>query len=256
VLRLIPLPVPSSGCINRRDCVTTPLLLRWQPYIANIPCLVFLLPQMSACTLTSNIIRAVSVVSMSKGLSLVKCWLTIVTALLISSSLSAAERVVDFSFVTHHEAQNIYAKEERLQDYRLALGTYKKRRSQWLPEDSRHLTGKLKSQTLEFSKSHNAAEIFEFYRRQLLPQQTSTLFSCEARGCGSSNVWANNHFKIYQLYGLDQFQFYGVYQWQLKPDGPIHYITLYTVKRGNDRVYAQTDVFLPDEPTASPRLNQ
>jgi hypothetical protein len=171
----------------------------------------------------------------------VKSWLIIVTVF-----FSSALQATDFSFVIHHEAQEIYVKEERLQDYRLALGTYKKIRSRWLPEDSRRLTGKLKSRTLELSKNYNAAEVFNFYRRQLLPQQTSTLFFCEARNCGSSNVWANNHFKIYQLYGLDRFQFYGVYQWQLKPDSPAHYITLYTVRRGNGRVYAQIDVFLPD----------
>jgi hypothetical protein len=169
-------------------------------------------------------------------------WLMVVVAL-FSSSLWAA----DLFFDIHDQARVLYVTEKRLENYTLALGTYRKTRNRWHPEESLHLAGKLKSRTLELSENYDAAEVFEFYRRQLLPQKTSVLFFCESRDCGSSNAWANNHFNIRQLYGLDQFQFYGVYQWRLEPDSPIHYITLYTVRRGNGRVCAQIDVFLPDD---------
>ena len=170
-----------------------------------------------------------------------KFW-PIVLAALASDSLLA----IDFSFITHREGRPLYAVAEQRQDYVVALDIYKKTQNRWRPQDSRRLAGQLQRQTVALPRDHDTAEVFNFYRRQLLPQHTSTLFFCRARDCGNSSVWANNHFNIRQLYGLDQFQFYGVYQWQLKPDSTIYYITLYTVRRGNGRIYAQVDVFLPD----------
>ena len=161
----------------------------------------------------------------------------------------------DFSFIIQDQAQIIAVEERKLSNYRLALGTYKKTRNRWQPENSRRLSGDLTSYTLTLPDVYNAMEVFDFYRQQLSSGQTSILFFCESRDCGSSNVWANNHFNKRQLYGLDRFQFYGVYQWQLDADSPIHYITLYAVRRGNDRVYAQLEVFLPDninEPLPEP----
>ena len=181
-----------------------------------------------------------------------KCWFVAV-AIFCSGSLWAT----DLSFDIHDQAYTIHAKEKKLENYRLALGIYKKTRNRWQPESSRRLAGKLNSQTIELSENYDPEEVFNFYRKQLLPQQTSILFSCKSRDCGSSNVWANNHFGIRQLYGLDQFQFYGVYQWQLEPDSPTHYITLYTVRRGNNRVYAQIDIFIPDDVVdRAPALSQ
>ena len=118
-----------------------------------------------------------------KGLFIVRFWLII---LVTCSGVSSW--AVDFPFVTHDQAKTIYLTEKKLQDYRLALGIYKKVRNRWQPEDGRRLKGKLRSQTLELPEDYSSAEAFSFYRRQLLPSQTSTLFLCEARDCGSSNA--------------------------------------------------------------------
>ena len=179
---------------------------------------------------------------LGKGLFNVRRWF-IVVALFFSHMLWASS----FPLVIHHQADTIYSEEKTLQRYSLALGIYKKIDNRWQPEESLRLkAGKLTRYTLTLDENYSAEEVFAFYHQQLPAQQVSTLFTCEGRDCGSSNVWANNHFKIRQLYGLDQFQFYGVYQWQSESTSPVHYITLYAVRRGNGRIYTQIDIFSPD----------
>ena len=182
------------------------------------------------------------------GRPIVKYWLVAVT--LFFSHYPLAN---DFPFKIHDEADVIYTRDKRLENYQLALGIYKKVRNRWQPEKGFKLSGKLKGQTLELSESYDPKEVFNFYLRQLPSQLTTTLFFCESRDCGDSSVWANSHFNVRQLYGLDRFQFYGVYQSRLKIDSQIRYITLYTVRRGNNRVYAHIDIFLPDSAESNPR---
>lgn len=179
---------------------------------------------------------------------MVRYWLVAVT--LFFSHYSLAN---DFPFNIHDEADVIYTRDKRLENYQLALGIYKKVGNRWQPEKGLRLSGTLKGQTIELSENYDPEEVFNFYLRQLTPQSTATLFFCESRACGESSVWANNHFNVRQLYGLDRFQFYGVYQSRLKTDSQIHYITLYTVRRGNNRVYAHIDIFLPDSAEGNSR---
>src|SRR5690606_22768606 len=89
---------------------------------------------------------------------------------------------------------------------------------------------------------------FDFYRQQLQEFNRRELFSCQARACGASNSWANNHFKILQLYGLDQFQQLAVFE--VSDDTASYYVTLYSVQRGNRRVYVQLDVLQADQNSA------
>ena len=159
----------------------------------------------------------------------------------------------DFPFNIHDEADVIYTRDKRLENYQLALGIYKKVRNRWQPEKGARLSGKLKGQTVELPESYDLEEVFDFYQRQLTSQSTTTLFFCESRDCGNSSVWANSHFNVRQLYGLDRFQFYGVYQLRFGADSQIHYVTLYTVRRGNNRIYAHIDIFLPDAAESNPK---
>jgi len=157
--------------------------------------------------------------------------------LILFSTLSYGK---EFPFFPFDQARIIEQEERQVLSYRLALGPYLKLQSRWQPEISKRLKGYLHRQTHELPAGFDESEIFQFYRDQL-PENKQVLFECKRRDCGESNNWANDHFRIKQLYGLDQYQFYGVYQ-----VGDRQYITLYTVRRGNRRVYTQIESLIAD----------
>lgn len=136
--------------------------------------------------------------------------------------------------------------------YLLALSTYKKLGGTWTAEREQRLRGDVLRRTLELPADFSAREGFVFYENQLTQHRSRELFACEERACGGSINWANNHFNIIQLYGLDQFQYYSVYE--LVRDEVVYYASLYAVRRGNRRVYVQLDlVKLPE--TERPSLS-
>ena len=126
-------------------------------------------------------------------------------------------------------------------DYLLALGAYRKINDIWQADRSQRLSGDLERTTLELPADRNAEDGFRFYREQLDKYNLRELFHCRARDCGTSNSWANNHFKIIQLYGLDQFQFYGAYEITNADEKPF-YVVLYAVVRGNKRAFVQLEI--------------
>lgn len=131
-------------------------------------------------------------------------------------------------------------------DYLLALGSYKKVDSNWIVDRSQRLSGVLERVTLELPADHNAENGFNFYKEQLEKYNLRELFHCKARDCGTSNSWANNHFKIIQLYGLDQYQHYAAYEITSANENPF-YVVLYAVVRGNKRAYVQMEILQVDK---------
>ncbi len=127
-----------------------------------------------------------------------------------------------------------------VEDYSIALGEMKKVRDIWGPEREKRLSGQLHRITMQIPEGHRQSEVFEFYQRKMRNLNARILFECEARGCGSSNAWANAHFEDKLLYGLDDQQTYGVYE-VVDDKGLLNYVSVYTVARGNRRVYAHTE---------------
>ena len=127
--------------------------------------------------------------------------------------------------------------------YRLALGPYKKRDNRWQADVTQRIKGALIRETYELPRGTDEQEAFGFYRQQVLSADplATILYECARRRCGDSNNWANDHFRIKQLYGLDHNQFYGVYQQGKR------FISLYVVRRGNRRVYLHIDQVLISE---------
>lgn len=147
------------------------------------------------------------------------------------------------------DARVVFKSQERLSDYRLALGSYRKTQDAWQPVRQQRLSGQLTRYTLELPPNHSELAGFEFYREQLNDLRHRELFSCHARDCGASNTWANNHFKIIQLYGLDQYQHYAALE--VLTDSPTpYYVSIYSVRRGNKRVYVQVDILHSDKARA------
>lgn len=147
-------------------------------------------------------------------------------------------------------ARTMVEERQEKTEYTLAFGSYKKIGGNWVVDERQRVQGKLVRKTLELPSDYTAREGFDFYREQLQRFRVRELFSCSGRECGSSINWANNHFGVIQLYGLDQYQYYGVYEVLTENQVP-YYVTLYSVLRGNRRVYLQLDIVQPTDQSAA-----
>ena len=127
---------------------------------------------------------------------------------------------------------------QKVDDYVLALANYKKSDDRWLPEKYIRLQGQLTRFTVELPRDYDIEQVFTSYRQQI-PKDAKLLFYCEKRQCGESNNWANDHFGVKQLYGLNSSQYLAVYEYKQ----PKHsmYISVYGVLRGNRRLYLQLE---------------
>jgi len=159
------------------------------------------------------------------------------------------------SFDSYPNATEMYDTEVQTDDYLLTLGALKKINNIWRAENERRLQGALRRTTWELPSGHRAEEGHEHYLTQLQALgnteggRLEQLFVCRARGCGSSNSWANNRFNVKQLYGLDRFQRYDAYR--LVHQQVVYYVALYSVRRGNKRAYTHLEVLRSDESAVS-----
>ncbi|MBX2808658.1 MAG: DUF4892 domain-containing protein [Cellvibrionaceae bacterium] len=159
-------------------------------------------------------------------------WLCLLPASLIADQ--------GLQFIAHDEARLLAQGAAVRRNYLVALGPYEKRDNRWQPEASVRLSGVLTRYTYEIPAVYDEQAVFAFYRQQL-PEGGETLYECRRMHCGNSNNWANDHFRIKQLYGLDYHQFYGVYRLATGDT-----VTLYSVRRGNRRIYAHIDHLRPE----------
>lgn len=88
---------------------------------------------------------------------------------------------------------------------------------------------------------HSSNLGYEFYVNLLRGQDVKTLFECRSFSCGASNFWANDIFSLPTLYGQDKEQAFYIGK---KQDG---YYVVYSVRRGNGRIYTLVDVFRPND---------
>lgn len=142
-------------------------------------------------------------------------------------------------------ARVVFSSTEEVSDYVLALSNYKKVRGLWRLQEQL-LSGTLERKTFQLPDPHSARDGFEFFYDQLKQYPMRELYTCESRECGASNTWANEHFKVLQLYGLDQYQYFGTFE-MTSPEHAGVYVTLYSVLRGNKRVYVQLEVLTSDK---------
>ena len=156
-------------------------------------------------------------------------------------SISFFAQAAELKLQAYPNAREVFHATSQENSFLLALGSYKKIDSSWIVDRSQHLSGGLERFTYELPADHNAENGFSFFKGQLDKYNLRELFYCKARDCGTSNSWANNHFKIIQLYGLDQHQFYGAYEITNADEKPF-YVVLYAVMRGNKRAYVQLDI--------------
>lgn len=127
-------------------------------------------------------------------------------------------------------------KQSETRDYRLILGGLEKIDGALRAEKEQRIAGQLTQITYRIPETHSAKEAFEYFYAQIIDQGGEKLFKCTGRDCGSSNQWANNIFRYFRLYGVDNTQSFSSLQ---LADS---YISLYSVKRGNKRVYLRLDI--------------
>lgn len=179
-----------------------------------------------------------------------RCFTYLVFTFLCGASGTVSASASQLALEEYPGARVVFRAEENTDDYRLALSIFRKTDGAWQAERQQRLQGKLTRMTLELPANHSARAGFDFYLEQLKQWNRRELFSCGARDCGASNTWANNHFKIIQLYGLDQYQYYGAYEVMTESATPF-YVSLYSVRRGNKRVYVQVDILHSDRARAA-----
>lgn len=161
-----------------------------------------------------------------------------------------------FAFSLHSQATIFHESSAEVSDYIIALDKYKKIDNRWKPEKQLRQQGQLTRYTIELPQDYFEDEVFAFYQDQI-PTQAELLFRCYQRQCGESNNWANDHFKIKQLYGANNTQSYAVYRLNNHPaatsdsssvdeaDNQLStYVTMYTVRRGNRRLYTQLEILV------------
>jgi hypothetical protein len=163
-----------------------------------------------------------------------------VVVILLLLNMAIAVQANELGLESYPGARVIYQTTEKTDDYTLALSSYKKIAGNWLIDRSQRLKGQLYKFTVELPVGHSLQNGFDFYVDQLNTHSIRELFYCSARDCGTSNSWANNHFKVQQLYGLDQYQQYAAYEVMSSNGKPV-YVSLYAVRRGNKRVYLQVE---------------
>lgn len=129
-----------------------------------------------------------------------------------------------------------YSRDQAI-DYLLVLGKLKKIDNKLEPEYAQRLQGQLTRITYHIPEGNSAKQAYQFYAEQL--SSAELLFECSARDCGSSSYWANQIFNISTLYGPDNYQHYSVYRKRLNEKELL--IVLYSIMRGNKRVYAHLD---------------
>lgn len=157
------------------------------------------------------------------------------------ASISLPVWSADLKLQPYPNAREIFHSSSQEDNFFLALSSYKKIDNNWVVDRSQRLSGSLERRTFELPADHNAETGFTFYKDQIDKYNLRELFHCRARDCGTSNSWANNHFKIIQLYGMDQHQLYGAYEITNADEKPF-YVVIYAVLRGNKRAYVQLDV--------------
>lgn len=136
-------------------------------------------------------------------------------------------------------------------EYRLALGQLKNVNGILNPEYSSRLAGDLTRITYRIPDGHQSVSVFEHFK-SVIPQPYTLLYECHGRECGSSNHWANHIFRVAKLYGPERYQHYLAARTIIAGQDVV--VALYSIKRGNKRLYAHLDL-LEVESEAARGLN-
>jgi len=164
-------------------------------------------------------------------------------ALMFLSQLSHAEQSILKPFPL---SKVVESKTADLPEYRLVTGRMSSIGAVGRPEKQEIISGQVNKVTYEVPKVHTPEEVMEYYRGLLSSLKGRIIFSCDSRNCGPSNDWANEVFKERILYGHDRYQHYTVAS--ITKESVSYMAVIYTIRRGNQRVYAHLETIKLAEP--------
>ncbi len=118
--------------------------------------------------------------------------------------------------------------------HQILLSTPKRISNTLTIEKEQRVAGVRTNTLLKMRPGFSELEAYRYYLG-LLSDQGELLYSCEQRGCGSSNHWANNIFNERRLYGRDSDQYYVA--GKLALGGVKHWFSVYIVQNGRKDQY-------------------
>ncbi len=148
-----------------------------------------------------------------------------------SSNLPGIDRYPNATIVRYGEGEKV--------NYPLVASTIKKVNGVVRADEEQRHDGAWRRVIYLMPDGHGSDAGFRYFSDRLNKLGVKTLYQCDGRHCGPSNIWANKVFEEANLYGLDKDQFYLLGARTV--DNQTEYYVLYTVRRGNKRVYAMVD---------------
>lgn len=167
-------------------------------------------------------------------------WPAIIILSLPWFSLAASGPEPQLPFEPYPRSKLDQYTERSVADYTLPMSAWRRIGGEWQLERSERLSGELQRATYRIDDGHAPAEAHAWWLERLQGLGARSLFSCRGRACGSSNLWANNAFGNRELYGLDESQRYDALA--LEHQDRSYAVAIYSVERGNRRVYSHLDV--------------
>nr|WP_283777645.1 DUF4892 domain-containing protein [Sansalvadorimonas sp. 2012CJ34-2] len=164
-------------------------------------------------------------------------------ALFAAAPACAGEQDGDLEGIPRYPNSSLEIQESReTVNYPLISSRLKKVNNEVRADDTNWNDGYLERRLYQMPSGHSSKNVFQYLIRQLNKLDVKPIFTCDGRDCGASNLWANNIFRVAILNGYDRDQFYMLGKRTVK--GAEEYYVLYTIKRGNRRVYAMVDRLL------------
>ena len=163
-----------------------------------------------------------------------------------------------FSFVSHvsvAETLPVYpnatlerSEQGSQQSHPIIVNRMKKVNGAVISDDARWLNGELSRTLYQLPQGQSSESGYDFFIDKFAGLGVKELFSCRSFSCGESNFWANDIFNIALLYGQNRQQLYFMGEKQGV------YYSVYSVQRGNGRIYTLVDVFTSDKKGVSTSL--
>lgn len=142
-------------------------------------------------------------------------------------------------------AESVFQAEVEMPEYRMITGRLSVIGNQVSTQGELLLQGTLGRRTDEIPRAHAVGEVVQHYLSALKAAGGRLIYRCEGRDCGRSNDWANQIFRLANLYGLDRDQAYFA-GWLPSATREGRVVTVYVVRRGNQRVYAHQEWMTAD----------
>lgn len=175
------------------------------------------------------------------GLAALLLWLLSPSPLQAESSAIQGHSPSEFAFPDSLPVRSYQS--EAAETYVFILSPVESAARELQIDESIRLPAHFSRETWEMPRNATFSEIREYLRGSLRERGFTTLFECEGRDCGRSDLWANHIWQLAVLYGPNTSQFYIAMQDEDR--GLL--AALYLVERGNRRIYANLDIVEPVE---------